>query len=647
MTLDFTLPKAHRWDAAENYAENLRVSPAGVCSPVGLPGTLLPDAGERTFLLPSGSVLSVGDDFHEVCLDGVPVGGLGAPLEEVMGVGDDTVLFTSAGPEWMSGGELQGTAARRFRSVSLTAEPVGRHLSVDVVLPALAGSYPRSVSPLADDDCRAAARAFGESMELLRQKARAAGEFVQPLWAAWRMVGDSGRVLACGAPERFGELQGASPLVFTALRSASGLQVSRPASLAVDLYAMHLRVPRDDSDFWRAAVRRLEVVVWTPLEELLGMTGAVVEKNSQEVAVNVTPSLRERGLREVEPQVVWSVDFPLEGVDVRVDLSGLWAPTLFEEGDPLSAAAPAVSVAYASGSFTAFGLIDAPGVLALSRSDDPLNVVARHKVCAGRILRICSPMGNAGGWNYARQHLLVFATDGIFSVSVDSSLSRATSSLLLGAAVAPVRDCVAVSGSAVYAVLAGGEVVCLTGARCSRLRLPMAVSGVGWCAPMSELWCRTSSGVAFTLDSGGGMSLRTDLAVRRFVGGGLLVDGAGALRDCTRELPAAVCVAWRRRFLRGRPAVAAGLMEWMIDARRVSQLRLALLVDGGGAPQRLVEVEVNGAVNSPLRVPVRLPARPWLGFSLRGWLTPPARLSAVTLTAADAPRRCRSSSPAR
>ncbi len=110
MKLDFNLPKPSELSKSDFYAVNVRQCGSSL-KPVGCPPTLFPDAGYRNFRLPSGKILSVGDDRHDLFIDGESVGALSSPFGALLPDGPDDdciILTTNSAPEWLVGGQLRG-----------------------------------------------------------------------------------------------------------------------------------------------------------------------------------------------------------------------------------------------------------------------------------------------------------------------------------------------------------------------------------------------------------------------------------------------------------------------------------------------------------------------------------------------------------
>ena len=134
------------------------------------------------------------------------------------------------------------------------------------------------------------------------------------------------------------------------------------------------------------------------------------------------------------------------------------------------------------------------------------------------------------------------------------------------------------------------------------------------------------------LNNSGGVSLRTDITVTRFVEPAMAVDSSGRLLNLADEDDRCeTYVEWRRRELcEIRTQMRKAL--WVLDSERATDLSLQVLADSGGASQRLLELTANGPVNAPIAASFRAPRRAFYTARLRGTLQSPSRLLQLTLT---------------
>jgi hypothetical protein len=275
-----------------------------------------------------------------------------------------------------------------------------------------------------------------------------------------------------------------------------------------------------------------------------------------------------------------------------------------------------------------------PNLLLTAAAASPLTPVAAQVVCRDALMRLTPSLGATGGWNYGRQHLMAWATDGVYAVSIDRTLATVASTLLHSPGVER-SDAVALATRCTYAVGADGVLLRWQGSNATALTLPAssaAAVAAMWCRATEELWVAHEDGAVTVLTANCARCYRrTDLSggVARFVGE-YAVDGSGALLMPARERTAtAVEVTWRRRVALAQWPQRC-VATWLLDAA-AARLTLSLLRDGGGAPQRLLELRVDGPINAPIRAALRSPRRPYVTALISGALTAPARLAALDI----------------
>lgn len=627
--MQIQLPKAGEWHSTENCAVNLRsVQSAGVkmCEPVGVPDTVLDDAGAAAYLLDGGGVLSVSDDRHDVFVNGIPAGSLPAPLINVLPLGrpGEAALFTDSGVHWLAAGKVQAPPPSAGNVTLGVAEVAGK-LSATVLLSPLTGSYERLTGPINESDAEAVKRALADAMSAIAADAAKQGAFVNKVKVAWRMVDAAGQIVASGAPTFMGEDTCDDLLKFQMQSNGRTLSPSTAANLTAKPWRLQVAVARHADDFWRNKVARMELIAWPVTTEFANVGGMLYSSGGDTANLNVSYYAHTVEVPDGEPVVIADIDHPLNGVNITVRAEAAGIPASHGGlGEPLRPAA-----VYRGGTLTAYALADEPGVMVLASGREPLIPVSRHQICGGDIVQICAPVGGGGGWNYGRLHLLVFATDGIFSVSVDGKLRSATSTYVSYFGVTRA-DAVVLTPEAVYAATETGSLLRIVGSRCHTVPFPSGVSMLAWCEPRAELWAVNEYGVPFVMDSDFRVSMRSDVAVECVVGQHMIIDTFGALRTLRREIPAPCTVTWAcRRGQNFRKSLRNAV--WKIDAERASNLRLQLFADGGGTPQRLLELCVNGAINAPISARVISPSRAYFTARIHGSVTPPARLNSVSL----------------
>lgn len=637
MKLDFNLPKVTEVCQSDVYAANLRQF-GGYLKPTGCPPTVQTEAGARNFRLPSGKILSIGDDRHDVCIDGELIGSLSSPFGALLpeGPGDDCIILTTnSAPEWLVDGQLRGKFTPLQSEVSLAAtDEMEMEQSVEPLK--LSGSYQRASGNLTAPDLQKAYTALANALTSLETRAAGASMRVQPVWMAWQMLDAGGKVISRSEPVLIQSsvgFQGGKGCEMILTRKDGKFTSCSAGTMKVNSYSVRLQIARASDSWRRSRAAMIEILASPALEYITGATGAFNQIDSASSALYIGPlgidaasisALKARTRAEFgsAARVIARVPFPLEGVDITLGVSPLESATGWTE----TIAEPNAVCAYRIGSAVVYADAQTPGMILAAPAASPLSPVGQAKVATGRIHALMAPIGSSGGWNYGRYHLLAFAADGIYAVSIDRTLKVISSSLLHSGGVSGAQA-VAPALDAIYAATTDGRLLRLRGSVASEIEVPFRVSSVAFAGSFSELWLTGAERTATLHLPSLRMCYRTDLhAVRFDPEPALAVDSAGALRDLLKEEKRQTAVEWCRRV---EADFSGGMVEWRIDSPFFVGLDLTLMVDGGSSPQRVNSLQLNGRLNAPLRLRVFSPVRPYLSVRFSGVVDPASRFSKI------------------
>lgn len=638
MKLNFNLPKVTDVSLSSNYAVNLREHSGGVI-PCGTPQTVHSEAGVRNFRLPSGRILSIGADGHDLMIDGELIGSLSSPFGALLpeGPGDDCIILTTnSAPEWLIDSELRGKFTPLKSEINLSAcGETALEQSVEALK--LSGSYPRSSGELTAPDLTQAYKVLESALTAAETRASGAGMRVQPVWMAWQILDAGGKVISRSEPmliQSSGGFQGTGSVQMTLSRKDGKFTSCSGGTMTVNAYEAKLKIARSEETWRRQHAARIEILASPALEFISGAKGAFNQVDSTTSTLFISPlgadeaslnALKERSRAAFarSARIVARIDNPLEGVEETIGVSPLddsesWTSSIGE---------PNAVCAYRGGSAVVYADSVRTGTLLSAPSLSPLSPVGSAKVSAGRIHAIMSPAGNSGGWNYGRHHLLVFAADGVYAISIDRTLKVISSQQIHGCGVSG-PEAVAKAFDAIYFADTRGELLRLKGAAITAVETPFAVASTGFSSVFSELWITSPAGQRTATISLPSMkcTLRSDLHAVRFEADGLAIDTSGALRDLHRETARNCLVEWSRRIEADFQSCRA---EWQIDSLMVQGLDLILAVDGGGTPRRVNQVTINGQINAPLRLKIYSPERPYLSVSFRGIVAPDSRFRKI------------------
>lgn len=273
-----------------------------------------------------------------------------------------------------------------------------------------------------------------------------------------------------------------------------------------------------------------------------------------------------------------------------------------------------------------------PGMVLTASIDNPLTPIAAVTAVEGAVTAICRPVKSTGALDFTRSRLYLFATSGIYLLSV-SSVGGALSSRRIDRHPVASSGHVAETPSGVVAV-SGNSTLLADGNRVTMLRQGVDYRSIAYNAAYDELLAIRADGSLTARDMTGGDGHSLDLRpTALYTDHRLLMTVGGRLLDASRETTATpMPIAWEGEISQFpfAPLAVKG-MEWLVDGRE-ADLRLKLRgAMGGDNPLTLLELHAVGAINAPLRARVLAPCRGRLSASIEGTVSPDMRFYGMTL----------------
>lgn len=273
-----------------------------------------------------------------------------------------------------------------------------------------------------------------------------------------------------------------------------------------------------------------------------------------------------------------------------------------------------------------------PGMILTASIDAPLTPVAAVTAVEGAVTAICRPVKSTGALDFTRSRLYLFATSGIYLLSV-SSVGGALSSRRIDRHPVTSSDHVAETHSGVVAV-SGNSMLLADGNRVTVLCRGVDYRSIAYNAAYDELLAIRADGSLTARDMTGGDGHSLDLRpTALYTDHRLLMTASGRLLDASRESTAvSMPVAWEGGLSQFpfAPLAVKGV-EWIIDSRE-ADLRVRLRgASGGDDPLTLLELHAVGAINASLRARVFAPCRGRLSASIEGTVSPDMRFYGLTL----------------
>lgn len=224
------------------------------------------------------------------------------------------------------------------------------------------------------------------------------------------------------------------------------------------------------------------------------------------------------------------------------------------------------------------------GLLAVSFLDEPFALRSCIDICDGDIVAVAPATRSSSAWDFARRHLYLFSTSGVYSVAVNASCTLTSAHLIT-----PLP--VMVPGHATYSpegvyFLSEGSLYRVTGSKAELVMADIGADALTWNQETACLCCRKTDGsghIAVTADG-------------RWAE--MHPDSAGNVR-------------WHRRLtLDGMNPAPLRRLRWLMSGSGVS-LDVAVRGDSGCEEDAvdLLVLHIDGSICSPVRSAVR--ARPF------------------------------------
>lgn len=283
-----------------------------------------------------------------------------------------------------------------------------------------------------------------------------------------------------------------------------------------------------------------------------------------------------------------------------------------------------------------------PDTVLAAPVNNPLAVECHIHTGGGTVQAITPASRTQSAWDFARRHLYVFATGGIYSLAVNSARTLCSAHLIHPVGVADAAK-VAATPQGVYAALTSGQLVCVAGSAAKEVKRNVACRALGWSsAHGGEVWCALDSGGVLLICPGDKAVELTDIDIRYMAGGSggqlWLVGDDGGLYDAGVAVTNGfTSVSWRQTVC--LPAFAeTGMCLAHVDCDCTSSMTTGRFVIYGhnGNPVRrrvLAGFRLGGGVAAPLRcrVPLCAPFR-YIVAEFTADVTNDTRIGTITLT---------------
>lgn len=273
-----------------------------------------------------------------------------------------------------------------------------------------------------------------------------------------------------------------------------------------------------------------------------------------------------------------------------------------------------------------------PGGIIVADAADPFVPRASAELPGGSIVAVAEGARSRSSWDFARRHFYLFATSGIYALTVDSrgtglSLARISPAEVTAPAVAATPQGVA--------AIAGGRLVMVSGsvARIVEDVDARGATALGYDPARGELWIGGPDAAATRVLADDGFIYERTPGVDALCGSGgrlWIAARGGMLRVTGTDEPEPAADSLVKIFWEGR-AIARGErvrgVEWHLTARAVAAV-MRVSGDGGFGSEGatpLTALRVDGQLNSPLTARLIAPPRRNLSATIQGLVSPDAR----------------------
>lgn len=215
------------------------------------------------------------------------------------------------------------------------------------------------------------------------------------------------------------------------------------------------------------------------------------------------------------------------------------------------------------------------GLLAVSSIDEPFALRSCIDICGGDIVAVTSASRSSSAWDFARRHLYLFSTSGVYSAAVNASCTLTSAHLISPLPVVEPAHA-SYSPEGVY-FLSGGSLFRVAGSRIEAVMPDIGAEALAWSLEHGWLWCRMTDGAYLAVTADGRWS-----AVQP--------EHAGHIR-------------WRRRLaLDGMSPAPLRRLRWLMSGSDVS-LDVAVRGDNGCGQNAvdLLALHVAGSICSPVK----------------------------------------------
>ena len=260
------------------------------------------------------------------------------------------------------------------------------------------------------------------------------------------------------------------------------------------------------------------------------------------------------------------------------------------------------------------------GKIAVSHASHPLLLTSSQQIGEGEIKVITPAVRSSSSWDFARTHLYLFTTAGIFATSVNAARTKISAHIIDSRSVADAHS-VAFANNAVYAI-ASGDLLSISGAKASMLIANCGFASLAWHNATHSLLCATDSNYMVLYDPTCNSKSTCDAPpgahLYNMSDAPLLYNNESIY--AMRPRSSLINVKWSHTITINNPCQRISLASFLLSASKFEGTISIRCHSGAGDENSypITSMSINGAINAPIAMRMIAPPRPFLTITIDG-----------------------------
>lgn len=307
-----------------------------------------------------------------------------------------------------------------------------------------------------------------------------------------------------------------------------------------------------------------------------------------------------------------------------------------EKFQPWTGAMPSVTTGVQTGKRN-------PGMIVAASSQSPLQPLSAIECCHSPIRKLLTAIRSQSSWDFSRCHLYALSAAAIHAVSL-SPRQRLTAATMIDPR-GIESGCSATRTDSKIVALHRGEMIRLQASRTETEIMPKAYRETAWQAATQRLWLLDQQGNLSTADGKTGrfsdVGTPVDIEHIHTADNRLWIADSDALYRMetdteTDSRRGTSFIRWRSDIPLAGKMCRITALELRMSARRFKGTIIlrGRRISGGDAENRLLRLDIDGAIDAPIRVRTAVPIREWAEIDIEGEASTDFRLDKIILECA-------------